>query len=175
MAGTATVVGSGNIHSPAPIDHATSSKPLPRTSYSWLLTIPWACWSLFTVLLTELGIHQSQQRTVLSEHMPAKFRDDGKARGGTLRAPSLSRIDRPHFSPAFVELPAAGKGCTVRKTTVVQTSIVLRSEASPTQEICYETLGSLALCTAAPLCCIFGCASLYRVSPVRLLACVKSL
>eukprot|EP00903_Cladosiphon_okamuranus_P008133 g7833.t1 len=33
-----------------------------------------------TVLLTELGIHQSQQRTVLSEHMPEKFRDDGKTR-----------------------------------------------------------------------------------------------
>lgn len=77
------------------------------------------CWLVglcLAVLLTELGIHQSQQRTVLSEHMPAKFRDDRKGREGKPRAPSLSRIDRPHFRPAFVELPAAGKGCTVSET-----------------------------------------------------------
>ena len=70
--------------------------------------------SSLAVLLTELGIHQSQQRTVLSEHMPAKFINREKAKEDSPRAQPLSRIDRPHFSPAFVELPAAGKGCTVR-------------------------------------------------------------
>lgn len=90
---------------------------LPCTLDPWLTIVGLSSYCR-TVLLTELGIHQSQQRTVLSEHMPAEFRDDGSAREGRPRAPSPSRIDRPHFSPAFVEL-LTGKGCTVRETTGV--------------------------------------------------------
>lgn len=72
--------------------------------------------SVLPVLLTELGIHQSRQRTLLSKHMPAKFKADGNKAGeeSEIKLPPLTRIDRPHFRPVFVELPAAGKGCTVR-------------------------------------------------------------
>jgi len=72
-----------------------------------------------SVLLTELGVHQSRQRTVLSKHMPARFNVSDEVGENELRAPPLSRIDRPHFSPAFVDLPEAGKGCTVRQISVV--------------------------------------------------------
>lgn len=110
---------SGSIRSPAPLSNTAPEHNFPYTLDPWL-TIGGLLSRLLAVLLTELGIHQSQQRTVLSEHMPAKFRDDGGAREGKPRAPSLSRIDRPHFNPAFVELLAAGKGCTVREAAGVQ-------------------------------------------------------
>lgn len=70
-----------------------------------------------TVLLKEFGLYQSCQRTVLSDHMPAELGQD--ADGGTTPRglPPPPRIDRPHFTSAFVELPAAGKGRTVRPTS----------------------------------------------------------
>lgn len=48
--------------------------------------------------------------------MQPNFKDDGDkvGEGFEMEVPPLTRIDRPHFSPAFMELPAAGKGCTVR-------------------------------------------------------------
>lgn len=68
-----------------------------------------------TVILTELGLYKSCQRTMLSNHMPANFKDDvdGQTRPEA-RARPLPRIDRPHFTPAFVELAAARKSRTVR-------------------------------------------------------------
>lgn len=73
-----------------------------------------------TVLLKEFGLYQSCQRTVLSDHMPAEQDADG---GNSPRGlPPPPRIDRPHFTPAFVELPAAGKGRTVRPTSPAMVS-----------------------------------------------------
>lgn len=65
-----------------------------------------------TVLLADLGLYQSCQRTALSKHMPAGLKGDAIGEGKRGRSPP-PRIDRPHFRPAFVELPAAGKGRTV--------------------------------------------------------------
>lgn len=69
-----------------------------------------------TVLLTELGLYQSVQRTALEHHLPAKLKDEAEVE--KMRRMKMStclppRVDRPHFSPTFVELGGPGKGPTV--------------------------------------------------------------
>lgn len=68
-----------------------------------------------TVILRELGLHQSHQRAVLADHMPASFKDDVDADNWDAASipPPPPRIDRPHFTPEFVQLLPPGKGRTV--------------------------------------------------------------
>lgn len=65
-----------------------------------------------TVLLTELGLYQSFQRTKLTHHLPENLKDNAELEKMT-SMPLAPRVDRPHFSPAFVELAGTGKGPTV--------------------------------------------------------------
>lgn len=68
-----------------------------------------------TVLLTELGLYQSFQRTALAHHLPAELKDDAEVERTRkmMTTRPLPRVDRPHFSPAFVNLAGARKGPTV--------------------------------------------------------------
>lgn len=69
-----------------------------------------------TVLLTELGLYQSVQRTAVEHHLPANLKDgvevEKMQRAMTFKG-LPPRMDQPHFSPTFVELGGPGKGPTV--------------------------------------------------------------